>query len=340
MATATITSTLNSFGPRKTVSEIVELRVYPIKSCRGIKVDSTTLTRQGLDLDRRWMFANTQHDKDLDFTGLTFVTIRNKPQMTLIDTALSNDDDQLIISIRDTDKSVRVPTRPSQEWLDDYTTLQTVNIWNALTDGYEFSSEINSVFTSFFDEPVSLIYKGPTPRVCRGNGDQKFLGRQETVNFPDVLPVQIASQSSLDELNSRLQAKGEGPLTIERFRPNIIIKGGEPWSEDNWKTVRINGSPSGPLMGTFTGGNTKALDLDVAARCARCQVPNVNPDTAEKHKKEPWTTLMSYRRVDKGITFKPCFGMLCCPRNEGEVKVGMRFEVLDTTDKHYYQKGF
>jgi len=335
-----VSSTFNPFGPRGTISEIVELRIYPIKSCRGIKVDSTTLTRQGLDLDRRWMFANTHHDKDLDFTGLTFVTIRNKPQMTLINTALSEDGNELSISIRDTDKTVTVPTRPTQDWLDSNTKLQTVNIWSALTDGYEFNSAINSVFTSFFDEPVSLIYKGPTPRVCGGNGDKQFLGREETVNFPDVLPVQIASRASLEELNARLADKGEGALTIERFRPNIIVRGDVPWSEDSWKTVRVNGSASGPLLGAVTGGNAHALDLDVVARCARCQVPNVDPDTAEKHKREPWTTLMSYRRVDRGITFKPCFGMLCCPRNEGEIAVGMRFEVLDMTDGHYYQKGF
>lgn len=333
-------SNINPFGPRGTVSEVVELRIYPIKSCRGIKVDSTTLTRQGLDLDRRWMFAKNQTDKDLDFTGLTFVTIRNKKQMTLIDTALSDDSGELTISIHNTDKTVTIPCRPTTEWLEANTKLETVNIWNGLTDGYVYSDAINSIFTDFFEEKVALVYKGPTPRIARGNGDKQFLGREETVNFPDVLPVQIASRASLQELNARLQEKGEDALTIERFRPNIIIRGDEPWSEDSWKTVRINGSESGPLVGALTRANGAALDIDVAARCARCQVPNVDPDTAEKHKKEPWTTLMSYRRVDEGITFKPCFGMLCCPRNEGVVKVGMRFEVLEMTDQHHYQKGF
>ena len=267
-----------------------------------------------------------------------FITIRHKPQMTLIDTKISTDGEELTISIRDTEKSVSIPARPTAEWLEANTKLQQVEIWEHHTDGYEYSDEVNSVFTDFFGEKVSLIYKGPTPRICQGNGAARILGREESVNFPDVLPVQIASQSSLQELNSRLTKKGEDPLTIERFRPNIIIKGDAPWSEDSWKAVRINGSPS--LLGSITGGNREALDIDVAARCARCQVPNVNPDTAVKHKKEPWDTLMSYRRVDEGMKYKPCFGMLCCPRNEGEIAVGMRFEVLEMTDKHFYQKGF
>lgn len=325
-----VSTLLNPFASRGTVSEIVELRIYPIKSCRGIKVDRTTLTRQGLDLDRRWMFVDDKKHE--------FITIRQKSQMTLIDTAISADGQVLTISIRDTDKSVNIPARPTAEWLQANTKLQQVGIWRQQTDGYEYGEDINSVFTDFFGEKVSLIYKGPTPRICQGNGAAKFLGREENVNFPDVLPVQIASQSSLQELNSRLTAKGEEPLTIERFRPNIIIKGDVPWSEDSWKTVRINGSAS--LIGLITGANRDALDIDVVARCARCQVPNVNPDTAVKHKKEPWDTLMSYRRVDEGMKYKPCFGMLCCPRNEGEIAVGMRFEVLEMTDKHFYQTGF
>ena len=325
-----VSTTFDPFAIRGTVSEIVELRVYPIKSCRGIKIDRTELTRQGLDLDRRWMFVDKQKHE--------FLTIRQKSQMTLIDTAISADSQELTISIRNTNKSVKVPARPSTEWLKVNTTVQQVEIWGHRTDGYEYCDEINSVFTNFFGEKVSLIYKGPTPRICQGNGAEKFLGREESINFPDVLPVQIASQSSLQELNSRLTSKGEDAITIERFRPNIIIKGDTPWSEDSWKTIQINGSSS--LLGWVVGGNRHALDLDVVARCARCQVPNVDPDSAVKHKKEPWDTLVSYRRVDEGMKYKPCFGMLCCPRNEGEIAVGMRFEVLETTDKHFYQKGF
>lgn len=49
---------------------------------------------------------------------------------------------------------------------------------------------------------------------------------------------------------------------------------------------------------------------------------------------------MQYRRVDEGMKYKPCFGMLTCPRNEGPISVGMKFEVTETTDKHFYQTGF
>ena len=326
-------SALSQFLPSgsRQVSEITQLRVYPIKSCRGFQIHATKLTRRGLDLDRKWMFVDKHTRK--------FLTIRDISDMTLVDTAL--DGKNLKISLKGTGKSISIPAYPTQEWLEKHTTLVPTKVWDSETDGYQYSDEVCNMFTDHFGREVSLILKGPTSRLCGGNGSPKYLGREESTNFSDVLPLQIASESSLVELNGRLKEKGKNQLTIERFRPNIIIKGNlDAWTEDYWKTVRINGSEH--MLGLFSDKlpTSAAIDIDVSARCARCQVPNVNPDTAEKDAHEPWDTLTSYRRVDEGMKWKPCFGMLCCPRNEGDIKVGMRFEVLETTDKHYYIKGF
>jgi uncharacterized protein YcbX len=286
--------------------------------------------------------------------------------MTLIDTAFASNSDTaasgpspnsprgtdaefLVISIRNTDKTVLVPARPTPPWLKQNAELIQVNIWDYDTDAYAYSSSINSVFTDFFKREVKLVYKGPTPRILRGNGAPDVLGREESTNFPDVMPLLIANEASLVELDSRLSGKGHEHITIERFRPNIIVRGYDSsspedkaptaWSEDIWKTVRIiNGMEKAGIMGF---GGEKGLVIDVQARCARCQVPNVNPDTAEKDKNEPWDTLVSYRRVDKGIKWKPCFGMLSCPRNEGPIAIGMKFEVTQIiTGEHLYINGF
>ncbi|KAH7370190.1 MOSC N-terminal beta barrel domain-containing protein [Rhexocercosporidium sp. MPI-PUGE-AT-0058] len=337
---------LNPFSGPLATSEITELRIYPIKSCRGISIQKSLLTKQGLDLDRRWMFVDAEDMK--------FITIRDISQMTLIDTSLDTTSSNLTISIRSTPHSITIPTRPSPSWLDANTTLSRVNIWDYETDGHIYSEAINSIFTNFFSKPVKLVYKGPTPRILRGNGALEHLGREESTNFPDVMPLQIANEASLRDLNERLREKGHAEITLERFRPNIIVSGAEsadsvtkgglpaPWSEDNWKTVRI--LPSGEqklgIAAILGGGGEKPLEIDVQARCARCQVPNVDPDTAEKDKNEPWDTLVSYRRVDEGIKWKPCFGMLCCPRTEGEIEVGMKFEVMEMTEGHKYVKGF
>lgn len=183
-----------SSGP-KTVSEVSELRIYPIKSCRGIKVDSTYLTRQGLDLDRCWMFADAAGGEKKNGTRNQFITIREISILTLIDTAIVKSDDgqdMLQISIKNTDKKVEVPARPTRDWLEENATLQPCKIWSSDTDGWVYKDEINSIFREHLSEggrEAVLVYKGPTARVAAGNADKQHLGRESTVNFPDVMPL-------------------------------------------------------------------------------------------------------------------------------------------------------
>jgi uncharacterized protein YcbX len=305
----------------------------------------------------------------VDAETLKFITIRDISEMTLIDTALDSSrgedgaasehdgQEMLVISIRNTDKKVAVPARPTPQWLSQNTELKRVEIWEYNTDGYIYSEAINSICSEFLGKKVKLVYKGPEGRIATGNGAPNILGREESVNFPDVLPVLIANEASLWELNGRLEKKGARDITVERFRPNIIVRGGnsvagdedkapKAWSEDTWKTIKILNTHSRPHIGGITSmfmgeGANDGLVIDIQARCARCQVPNVDPDTAAKNKHEPWDTLVSYRRVDAGIKWKPCFGMLGCPRNEGPIKVGMKFEVTEEVKgEHRYVKGF
>lgn len=317
-----------------TSSEIVSLHVYPIKSCRGFTLTKTTLRSRGLDLDRQWMFV--------DAKSLEFLTIRQIPLMTLISTGISEDEKTLLLSITNNTENndadtIIIPAHPDDTWLANHTTLSQVKIWDVLTDGYVYGPEVNERFSRFLNRDVALVYKGPTPRVLQGNGEPRLLGRTQGTNFPDVHPILIASEASIMELNSRLRHSGAESITVERFRPNIVIKGNTPWTEDSWKVVRFN-HPANAEHEQLP--SSPALDLDIVARCARCQVPNVNPETAEKHPKQPWDTLVSYRRVDEGIKFKPCFGMLAAPRNEGPIEVGMQFDVLEETNQHRYVKGF
>lgn len=282
-------------------TEVVSLRIYPIKSCRGIEIKSCKLKKTGLDLDRNWMFVDAETKE--------FLTIRSDPSMTLIDTELTGSKleaaswTELSIAIHGTDSRITVPCYPQEDWLKSNCKLVEVEIWGTKTDAWRYSDEINSIFTKFFEKDVWLVYKGPTPRMAGGNGDISLYGKEEPHHFADVMSLQVASESSLSDLNRRLKDKGQDEITIERFRPNIIIKGNEPWEEDRWKRVEIKTTDHAKEMLWRT-------PLDVLARCARCQVPNVNPDTAEKHKKEPWDTLMKFRRVDPGgvAKYKPCFG--------------------------------
>lgn len=331
---------------------ITDLRIHPIKSCRGISVKSAHLTRKGLQYDRQWMFVDAANK---------FMTIRGQSEMTLINTSINHISGNLEITFPARPESglskttISVPLDPTTAWLEANCEKLNVEIWEFNTDAWTYTDpSIHEPVTNYFRtiDPSSnarLVVKGPTPRPTGGNGSKELLGREESVNFPDVLPIQVASEVSLAELNSRLEQRNEKAITVERFRPNIIVTGDDlvPWEEDEWRLLRVN--PPKTTWGTFTsltGVGNESIDMDVSARCARCQVPNVNPDTAEKHPKEPWSVLYSYRRVDEGMKVKPCFGMLCCPRNEGKVEIGMTVEVREVMaaaggkGKHRYVKGF
>ena len=59
----------------------------------------------------------------------------------------------------------------------------------------------------------------------------------ETTSFSDGFPLLMLGQSSLDDLNKRLTES----LPVNRFRPNIMFTGGEPFEEDQLEHFVING---------------------------------------------------------------------------------------------------
>jgi uncharacterized protein YcbX len=93
---------------------------------------------------------------------------------------------------------------------------------------------------------------------------------------------------------------------MNRFRPNIVVKGGDPFVEDTWNRIRI--------------GN---VALAVVKPCARCEVTTIDKETLEQSK-EPLKTLGKYRKQKLGAIF----GQNVIPLNEGRIEVRMTVEVL------------
>jgi hypothetical protein len=225
-------------------TKITQILVYPIKSCRGINVKKTKLLRAGLDLDRNWMFVDA---------NMKFLTIRENAKMTLINISIT-DDGELVADATSIDPAAtfRIPARPTQQWLEENTELKRVQIWRVNTDAWIYPPELTAGFRVIFGHDVRLARKGPEPRLLSGNAAAHRLGRTESARFSDVTPLMVSNQKSIVELNSRLGVE----LTIERFRPNIIVDGEVPWCEDRWKTLRFGDE----------------LAIDVTSRCGRCRV--------------------------------------------------------------------
>lgn len=69
---------------------------------------------------------------------------------------------------------------------------------------------------------------------------------------------------SIKDLNSRLPS-GKKPTDERNWRPNILTDGGNPYDEDKWQYIRINGN----LLKA-----TKPRTI--------CRVPNVDPNDGTK----------------------------------------------------------
>jgi uncharacterized protein YcbX len=124
----------------------------------------------------------------------------------------------------------------------------------------------------------------------------------DVVSFADGSPVLLCGEAALADLNARLDT----PLPMDRFRPNLVFAGGEPFAEDGWSRLRI-----GEAVFRNTGP------------CPRCTVTTVDQATAERGA-EPLRTLATYRQFAGGVMF----GVNLVPEETGVVRVGDTVEIL------------
>ena len=100
------------------------------------------------------------------------------------------------------------------------------------------------------------------------------------------------STASLDELNRRLAAAGDAPVTLARMRPNLVLEGLDAHGEDHLDELQFD-TTEGPVR------------LKMVKPCTRCPIPDIDPLTAVPGH-AVGDALASYRfdaRVDGSITF-------------------------------------
>ncbi len=237
-----------------------EIWIYPIKSLGGIRLRSSKVMGKGLQYDRRFMLV--------DEGGLC-MTQREFPKMALF--KVSMDKEQVTVTYRG--ESISFPAVPSFAEQG-----KPVQIWDDLVMANEVSADISKWFSVRLDKTCKLVFfPEQNPRAV----DAKYKVNDEHVGFADAYPLLVIGQSSLDDLNGRLAE----PLPMNRFRPNIVVTGGEPYEEDNWRN--------------FSVGKTHFIGVKP---CARCVLTTVNQDTGIKGV-EPLKTLAKYRNRDNKIFF-------------------------------------
>ncbi len=196
---------------------LTDLHVYPIKSCRGIALESARLAPTGLTDDRHWMLVRPNG---------RFITQREYPRMALIDTALSAD--RLTMTAPGMSKIEVLRSGGGES--------RAVTVWKFDGRGVDCGDAAAAWASQFLETPLRLVmFDVSVPRVC----SPEWTGETQAVTeFSDGYPILVISRASLAELNSRLPKA----LPMERFRPNVVIDGVDAYDED-----RIHELRAGPV---------------------------------------------------------------------------------------------
>ena len=266
------------------------LYIHPVKSCAGIALQRSLLLETGLDLDRAWMLVDARGD---------FVTQRELPRLALIRPTLRRD--ELVL---------RAPGMLGLHVaLDRVDSALRVRIWDDCVPAWDMGALAAQWCSDFAGRPLRLVRFDPD---FRRLSDSRWTGAHiGQAAFADAFALLVTSTASLAELNRRLQQQGRDPVTMQRLRPNVVLDGIDAHDEDHIEWLEID-----------TGQGTARLKL--VKPCARCTIPDVDPDTAVQGHAVA-DTLAAYRadaRVGGAITFG--MNAIVVDGVEHELAVGQR----------------
>ena len=242
---------------------IASLHVYPVKSCRGIDLESATLGRAGLESqgagDREWMVVEANG---------RFLTQREAPRMALMAPTLEAG--SLVLRAPGME-ALHVP-------LDlpfGRTAGLQVLVWNHACRAFDEGDHAAQWLSQYLERKARLARFDPAHKRA---SNRERTGAAEALNrFSDGYPILMVSRASLDDLNNRLQENGREPLPMNRFRPNIVIDAVGPFDEDRFVSLA-----AGEVV------------LKPVKPCPRCPIPSIDQDTGIRGP-DPLDILARYR---------------------------------------------
>lgn len=266
---------------------VTGLWIHPVKSLGGQAVDSARVEPWGLEGDRRWGLVDPSGEK---------VTARDLHALLRLHAEQVDDE---TIRIHDGGESILV---------DIPLGLPPIPVSHA-RQGFAppADQDVSEWISERVGRPLRLVWQEePTQRRMSG-AHGGLVG--DTLSLADAGPVLLTSEASLAQLQEWVDARaaeddpGAGvasPLSMVRFRPNVVIDGGEPFAEDGWGTLRI--------------GEVRFRTAEV---CDRCVMTTIDPETIVAGK-EPIRTLARHRTWDG----KTWFGTRLVPLDEGRIALG------------------
>ncbi len=267
---------------------LVGINTYPIKSCAVQRHTGIEVQPRGLDEDRRWLVTDPQG---------RFMTGREHGRLVRIVATATADGVRLEAAgmppLAVLHPPSDAPVQPVEIWADrPPAALAGADQW----------------LTEYLGTPAQLWYQRDED--VRPVPVEKGAEAGDHVSFADGYPVLLIGTASLEDLNGRLNGRLNAPVSMDQFRPNLIVKTEQAFVEDRWRRIRIGD-----------------CEFDLATRCSRCIFTTVDPATGQRDSGgEPFKTLRTYRfdKAKRGVMF----GMNLIPRVIGQLGVGNDVQVL------------
>ena len=283
---------------------ISEINIYPVKSLKGIALDEAVVEKRGLRNDRRWMLT--------DRNGY-FFTQRELPHMAAIRISLNR---RGLVASAPGVENLRMPQHPEVKL------RQHVTIWQSEVEAHVYDRQVNEWFSEVLKRECRLVLM---PDTTERHVNAQFDRGADIVSFADGYPLLLIGEGSLEEVNRRIAEVADRNVRVpmNRFRPNLVVRGSEPFAEDGWARIRVG----------------RAV-FRVVKPCARCVITTVDQAKGEFDGKEPLKTMATFRQAKQVFpeTYESygqtangvLFGENLIPENPGvAIRVGDEVEVLE-----------
>ena len=269
------------------MGSVASVHIYPLKGCRAIDLGESLVEPWGLAGDRRWLLVDSDY---------RFFSQREHASMARLVVTYGPGDGITVTSDGFAPLWVATPG-PAAEMLK-------VSVWRSTVLAAAAGPSADAWFSAYLGEPARLVYlDDPTRRAV----DPEFGETGDVVNFADGYPLLATNTGSLDQLGDWLEAAGERRVPMNRFRPNVVLTGFEPWAEDGWRRIRIG-----------------SVSFRVAKPCGRCIVTTTDQVTGQRGT-QPLKMLGARRRFGQSLVF----GQNLIPDSPGLIRVGDPVEITE-----------
>lgn len=265
---------------------ITELWTYPVKSCRGVQLQSAQLTRRGVFGDRMYIVAipalrQKGRSKNEKENEMLQITQRSHPSMARIIPNLIGTTLHLVFESQNgsSKNGVEVKVDDAEEPSE---IVRYVDVWGTAVKCIDQGDTVAASLAEFLELPGARLLRMAK---AKRHLDPAYLCEGLESSLADEFPLLLTSQDSLDEMNRHRACKQEALVHMDRFRPNLVVKGAHPFEEDSWHMLRPK----------LSGNATSDVHVRCVKPCARCSVPNVEQQSGIVHKNDVTRTLREMR---------------------------------------------